>query len=111
MARKENEPNWFEQVAPSLLRNKAIRHYLAGFNAYDWAEVVKLTMLYGIVTLFKQHGTKQLTLEQLREQLMAGAHVVTAESALPDVRDQLGRLRDQLEAITGKLLCVLEAVW
>ncbi len=97
------EPTWFEQVSPSLLRNRAIRNYLQTQPARDWPEVLKLTLLYGIVTLGKQYPGRILCLEDLRAILAQNRVAVTVEDAIPDIRDQLDRLQSQLEEVTDEV--------
>ena len=47
MGAPSNEPSWFEQVSPHLMRNRNLRTFLGQYAAKDLPEVVKLTMLYG----------------------------------------------------------------
>lgn len=67
-----NEELFFEQVSPSLLRNKALRTYLSSYTAKEWPEALKLTLLYGLLALCKRHPGKQLSVQELRE-VVAGA--------------------------------------
>lgn len=99
----KDETTWFEQVSPGLLRNKAIRNYLSQYTASEWPEVVKLTLLYGLINLAKQYPGKQLSLGQLKEVLASGQAALTVEHALPDVHNQLDKLQNQLEESTDDL--------
>lgn len=100
---QKDEVSWFEQVSPGLLRNKAIRNYLAHYTAQEWPEVVKLTLLYGLINLHRQYPGKQLSVAQLREVISTGQVAITVESALPDVHNQLDKLQNQLDEITDDL--------
>lgn len=93
-------PSWYEQVSPGLLRNKAVRNYLSQYAAKDWPEVVKLTLLYGLICIHKQHPGQILTVEQLKDKIATGHVAVTVESVLPQVQSQLDHLQQCLEEIT-----------
>jgi hypothetical protein len=65
----KREPSWFDQVSPNLLKNRIIRNYLTNFSSKDLPEVVKLTLMYGIVNLHKAHLGKVISIELLRNLL------------------------------------------
>ncbi|GAX80665.1 hypothetical protein CEUSTIGMA_g8100.t1 [Chlamydomonas eustigma] len=94
------EPPWFDQVSPNLLRNRNIREYLSNFTSKDHPEVVKLTLLFGIVNLRKLFSGKLFSIENLREILTSHQVAAVVESSLPDVRAQLDNLQNQLEDVT-----------
>lgn len=100
---KATEPLWFESVSPHLLRNKAIRGYLGQYNGKDWPEIVKLTLLYGILNLQKRYPGQILPIERLRAVLRASQSAVTVESALPDLQGQLEFLQSQLAEVTDDI--------
>lgn len=72
MPYKLEDPAWFDQVSPNLLRNRALRSYLGLYASKDLPEVVKLTMLYGVICLGKAFPGAILSIEQLRHTLAAG---------------------------------------
>lgn len=103
VADKEKAPPWFEAISPHLLRNKAIRTYLTQYSIAAWPEVVKLTMLHGVLTLQKQYPGEILPLERLRGVLTSGQSAVAVESALPDLKERLEGLQAQLADVGNDL--------
>eukprot|EP00798_Chlamydomonas_sp_ICE-L_P023129 gene23129-30330_t len=97
------EPTWFEQVTPSLLRNKGIREYLQQQPEKDWPEVLKCTILYGIVTLKKQYPGKILHPSELKSILGSVQVASTVEDAIPDIRNELDKLQGQLVEVSGSV--------
>ncbi|KAJ9531391.1 hypothetical protein QJQ45_006904 [Haematococcus lacustris] len=98
MSDARDDTQWFQL----LLRNKAIRNYLTSFRAKEWPEVLKLTTLYGIISLHKQHGGP-LPAAQLRDAIAKGSMAITAEASLPGLQLQLDQLQGQLEEITDDI--------
>lgn len=94
---------FYESVPPHLLRNKALRGYLGQYNGKDWPEVVKLTLLYGVLNLQKRYPGEILPIERLRAVLMASQSAITVEHLLPNLQDQLQNLQVQLAEVTDDI--------
>ncbi len=62
----------FDQVSPNLLRNRAVRDFLGQYTERDLPEVVKLTLLYGIINLRKAYPGRLLSVDELRGILSSG---------------------------------------
>ena len=64
---------------------------------------MRLTLIYGILALGKQYPGRILGVDELRAILASNRVAVAVEDAIPDIRDQLDRLQEQLEDVTGEV--------
>ncbi|GAQ79530.1 hypothetical protein KFL_000320290 [Klebsormidium nitens] len=87
---------WFQLVDPGLLTNKTIRQYLLAYNAEQWPEVVKLTLLYGILSLQKQYGSQALAVQDLRDIIGQNKVAAAVEQSIPGIEKQLADLRAEV---------------
>lgn len=94
---------WFADVAPSLLTNRTIRNYLAGYSEQSWPQVVKMTILYGIVCLQQQHSGQTLTLQQLKEVAQAAATNAVVQRNVPALQRQILQMQTDLDKVFDKL--------
>src|SRR5690242_16378224 len=92
---------WFADVAPSLLTNRTIRNYLAGYSEQSWPQVVKMTILYGIVCL-QQHSEQTLTLQQLKEVVQAAATSLVVQRNVPGLQRQILQMQTDLDKVFDK---------
>ena len=91
---------WFEYAEPGLLTNRTIRNFLSGYKSDAWPDVVKLTLLYGIVTLRKTVGDSQrIPAERIRQPVrqMEAAHCL--EEKLPPIHEKMKDLKGDVQEI------------
>eukprot|EP00878_Enallax_costatus_P017016 GHUV01017864.1.p1 GENE.GHUV01017864.1~~GHUV01017864.1.p1 ORF type:complete len:612 (+),score=204.31 GHUV01017864.1:997-2832(+) len=94
---------WFADVAPSLLTNRTIRNYLASYSEQSWPQVVKMTILYGIVRLQQQHSGQVLTLQQLKEVVQAAATHLVVQHNVPGLQRQILQMQTDLDKVFDRL--------
>ena len=98
---------WFEYAEPGLLTNRTIRNFLNGYRPESWPDVVKLTLLYGIVTLRKHTGSKGevVPLEKIRQSVrqLEAAHCV--ENKLPPIQEKMKDLKGDVQEILEAFEC------
>lgn len=91
---------WFEYAEPGLLTNRTIRNFLSSYKTDSWPDIVKLTLLYGIVTLRKHvGGLEQIPLEKIRTLVrqMEAAHCI--EEKLPPIHEKMKDLKGDVQEI------------
>ncbi|GMH36066.1 hypothetical protein BSKO_03934 [Bryopsis sp. KO-2023] len=94
---------WFDHAVPGLLTNRTIRNFLTSYREDSWPEVVKLTLLYGVQTLQQQFGHQRVSLERIREEVRQGVVANTVQESIPEIADQVERLRENLAQVLGEL--------
>eukprot|EP00879_Flechtneria_rotunda_P031661 GHRR01034610.1.p1 GENE.GHRR01034610.1~~GHRR01034610.1.p1 ORF type:complete len:235 (+),score=69.33 GHRR01034610.1:482-1186(+) len=92
---------WIDNA--SLLTNRTIRNYLDRYNPSMWAEVTKLTVLYGIIALQQQHPDHALTLQQLKQAVGASATAQVVQKNVPALQRQILTLQSELDSVFDKL--------
>ncbi|KAG1662835.1 hypothetical protein FOA52_010626, partial [Chlamydomonas sp. UWO 241] len=90
-------------IPAHLLRNKALRIYFNGYAAKDLPEVMKLTLLHGVLNLSQTYPERVLAVDQLREVLASASAAATVEASLPDLVQKLDALRDQLSEVATEV--------
>lgn len=103
---KEMDPYrvpWFSDVAPSLLTNRTVRNYLNGFSEQSWPHVVKLTLLYGIVSLQQQYPGETFSLQQLKQAVQSAATNLVVQRNVPQLHRQLLNLQTDLDKVFDRL--------
>ncbi|GBF91618.1 hypothetical protein Rsub_04358 [Raphidocelis subcapitata] len=90
---------WFEEAAPGLLTNKAIRRFLEGYSPSLWPEVLKLALLHGLIAIQAQHPGQTLSPAQLRALVERGAVAAVVERKLPALQREMLDLQARLDAV------------
>lgn len=88
--------SWFEQAEPGLLTNPTIRAFISPYTQEQWPDVVKLTLLHGILCLRKEFGFQQLTIPELKGVVERGHYALSIEDSVP-------ALKKDLDSITAKV--------
>ena len=100
-------PAWFSDSVQhaQLLTNRTLRCYLLAHSADRWPEVVKATLLYGVLCLQRDFpGQPALEVEQLHGASQRLHAEAALGAALPHIRSQFA----SLEADVGGFLSELD---
>lgn len=90
-------------VVQWLQRNRALRNYLKCYPQAEVNEVVKLTLLYGVISLQKRSPGHLFSVDELRLVTSSAASAAAVESSLPELKQQLEELQEQLEEVTEEI--------
>lgn len=120
---------WFADCAPSLLTNRTIRRYLDAYSEHKWPEVsrtatstllspllssplttvcvcvqvIKLTLIYGVLGLEQQFPGGSPSIAQLRALVEKGGAQLVVERNLPGLQRQILNLQTGLDAVFDRL--------
>lgn len=92
---------WFAETG--LLNNKVIRNYLSSYSPGQWPEVIKLSLIYGILNLQKQYPQQVLAVDSLKDAVSRSSQAAVLEERLPALRQTLLTLQGQLEDVTAEV--------
>ena len=73
---------WYTAAEPALLRNKTLREFLSLYTDAQRPEMVKLTLLHGVLCLHKSFGHKRLSVTELRRVVEAGQYAIAIEDGV-----------------------------
>lgn len=103
MEMDSNRVPWYSSVAPSLLTNRTIRNYLNSYSEHLWPQILKLTLLYGIVGLQQQHPQQQLSVLQLKQIVQKAATALVVQRNVPQLQRQILGLQGDLDKVFDRL--------
>lgn len=86
-----------------ILTIPSLRSFLEPHAEASWAEVVKLTLLYGILALQQCYGRDQLSLQEIRQEVQKGKVAEVMSQRLPGIKSDMEKLREDLERIAEEL--------
>lgn len=90
---------WFEYAEPGLLTNRTIRNFLNSYSQEKWPDVVKLTLLYGIVTLRQSMGVTFVPLEKIRQKISRLETAYCVEEKLLPIQEKVQDLKGDVQQI------------
>lgn len=90
---------WFEYAEPGLLTNRTIRNFLNSYSQEKWPDAVKLTLLYGIVTLRQSMGVAFVPLETIRQKISRSETAYCVEEKLLPIQEKVQDLKGDVQEI------------
>ena len=96
MQSSQSSLNWWSDVSPSLMTNKAIRNFLLSYSELQHPEVVKLVLIYGILSLQQSHGMQPLAVADIKKLLKEGFLQQTLGGKLETVRGNVIDIQNAL---------------
>lgn len=99
---------WWSDVSPSLMANRTIRNFLVAYSDVQHPEVVKLTMLYGILSLQAKLGSQPPAIGEIRKMLKEGhlgqtlaTKLTSVKDSVNDIQHVLHEMQDYAEGVEG----------
>lgn len=86
-----------------ILAIPRLRRFLAPHAEGSWAEIVKLTLLYGVLALDQCYGRDELSLQEIRQEVERGKGTGEVLQRLPRIRSGVEKLREDLDWIAREL--------
>ena len=89
--------SWWSDVSPSLMTNKTIRNFLTHYSQSQHPEVVKLVLLYGVLSLQSRVGLQPVSLDDIRQLLKKGFFSQTLGSKIQGVKSSVSDIQHMIE--------------
>lgn len=90
---------WFEYAEPGLLTNRTIRNFLNSYSQEKWPDAVKLTLLYGIISLRQSMGVAFVPLEKIRQKISRSETAYCVEEKLLPIQEKVQDLKGDVQEI------------
>ena len=95
--------SWYSDCQPGLLSNKVLRQFLARFSEAVWPEVVKLTAVYGALSLEQVQGKACISVEDIKAAIDTLSVQRAIQDSMPGLQAQVQALSTSLAEISGSL--------
>jgi hypothetical protein len=92
--------NW---LGGDALNNSTIKEYLKHYSPHEWPEVIRLTLIHGIVALQHSHEGRVLSLGQLRQAVDSSRATLVVQRNVPQLQRQILQLQSQLDSVFDKI--------
>lgn len=94
-------PAWATE--PGLLTNGLVRRYLSQYSESQWPEIIKLTLITGILNLQKTYPQRTLTVAELQAAVTRATTATVLEDRLPALQATLAELQAKIGGVAQEV--------
>ncbi len=95
--------SWYTDCQPALLSNRVLRSFLLQFSQKVWPEVVKLSAIYGVLSLQQTSSAPHLSVEDIKLAIEQVSTRAAVGASVPGLKAQVDELSAKLAEIGGSL--------